>query len=106
MVFAAVLLWYLILGLISFPPAAVVGGKYLYTADLVSLSSHCLPHDKPTWDRAPTPIVVSQLAALLGNHPDQVFVSYLLRGLREGLLISFDISRCSLRAVSHNHPLQ
>ena len=103
-VIAAVSLLIFILGLISFPPAGVVGGRYLYISDLMSLSSHCLPHDNPRWDRAPTPIVTSQLAALLSHHPDRAFVSYIMKGLSEGFSIGFDVARCNLRSVSRNHP--
>ena len=88
----------------SFPPAGVVGGRYLYTADLLELGAHCLAGSSPQWARAPTPIVVSHLASLLCHHPDKVFVSVILRGLSEGFPIGFDSARCSLRSVARNHP--
>ena len=91
-------------GLVSFPPAGVIAGKYQYTADLLLLASFCRSSGKPEWSRAPTPIVIGQLGALLGHHPDATFVSFIMKGLTEGFPIGFEASRCRLRSVARNHP--
>ena len=76
------------LGLLSFPPAGVAGGRYLYTTDLLKLGAFCQADVNPSWAKAPIPINQSHLASLLCHHPDRCFVLWLLRGLDEGFPIS------------------
>ena len=48
-----------------------------------------------------TPLVVAEWEAALTTHPDQVYVQYLLRGLRNGFRIGFDRAH-RLRSVQKN----
>ena len=85
----------------AFPPTGVVGGRYLYTSDLLKLGAFCQADVKPQLGKGSHPY---HLASLLCHHPDRCFVSWLLRGLDEGFPIGFDPARCNLRSVACNHP--
>ena len=80
------------LGLVSFPPAGVVGGRYLYTSDLLKLGTFCQV-DVTTAGQG---LRQSPLASLLCHHPDRCFMSWLLRDLDEWFPIGFDPARCNL----------
>ena len=62
-----------------FSSSRVVGGRYLYTSDLLKLRAFCQADVNPSWARAPTPISQNHLASLLCHHQDRCFVSWLLK---------------------------
>lgn len=78
-------------------------GRYRYTEHLQALET-CIP---PATDlqkkgtQAHTPLVLSQWKQALRNHPDGVFVDYILRGIEHGFRIGFD-RQCHLRSATSN----
>ena len=69
-----------------FSSSRVVGGRYLYTSDLLKLRAFCQADVNPSWARAPTPISQNHLASLLSS-PRQVFCNVAVEGLYKGFPI-------------------
>ena len=71
-------------------------GGYEYTPDLLAREQQGTAEGKPAGQARvqngsiATPLVVAEWEAALTTHPDQVYVQYLLRGLRNGFRIGFD----------------
>jgi hypothetical protein len=67
-------------------------GDYEYAVDLLALEQQGAAKEKPAGQAMmqigsmATPLVVEEWEAALTTHPDQVYVQFLLRGLRRGCL--------------------
>ena len=81
--------------------------SYLYTADLLALSSHINP-SPPLWPpnlRAiTTPLNVEAWRVCLQHHPDSAFVHYIISGLTQGFRIGFSYHDHSCSPATSNHP--
>ncbi len=82
----------------------VVGNRYAYTDDLLHLESYRPPPRRGLFSRGPSPINLHLLSSFLCRHPDQVFASYIFRGLRDGFRIGFAHPSHTLVPATGNHP--
>ena len=89
---------------IDLPPANIIQGRYVYTADLLQLAtlSSCPPCQ--TWPTYQTPIKLDLIAPFLSSHPDQTFASYIHMVLLTGFRIGYNCDRAQLRSRKANHP--
>ena len=89
---------------ITLPPANIIQGCYLYTADLLQLAtvSSCSPYQ--TWLTYLSPIQLNLIAPFLASHPDQAFASYIHMGLLTGFRIGYSDDRALLCSCNANHP--
>ena len=81
----------------------IVGSRYIYTQDLLSLESHQSTQSPLQCSRGPSPLTLDRLQVYLSRHPDQQFSSYVSRGLWNGFHIGFS-HLSPLRPATHNHP--
>ena len=76
-----------------------------YTQDLLDLEM-CIPAQRQEVNRCltsiRTPLQIGQWERALVNHPDQEFVSFLLRGMRGGFRIGYNRRGHSCKPVSRN----
>lgn len=89
---------------ISLPYANIFHGRYRYLGDLLQLEAAISPSVDIKWPRFHTPIQVDKLLPFLASHPDQVFASYIHRGLTSGFRIGFNHSTIQLHSRGSNHP--
>ena len=82
----------------------VVGNRYAYTDDLLRLESYRPPPRRGLFSRGPSPINLHLLFSFLCRHPDQVFASYIFRGLRDGFRIGFAHQSHTPVPATGNHP--
>ena len=89
---------------ISLPPANIIQGSYLYTADLLQLEASSSSSHYLSWPTYQSPIKLDQLTPYLASHPDQNFASYINRGLLTGFRVGYSLDRSLLRSRKANHP--
>ena len=81
----------------------IISGRYRYMEELICLERNHPPLPVIQWPRGPTPVRTHIFASYIHDHPDQMFVSYILNGLYYGFHIGFD-RQCRLKQNWRNHP--
>ena len=88
----------------SLPLMGIIAQRYRYLRDLVQLETSA-PHISPVeWPRCPSPLSPGAFARHLHSHPDQGFVTYILRGIASGFRIGYTGPSHKLISRSSNHP--
>lgn len=85
------------------PCANIVGGRYRYTNELLSLATAVAPQPR-TWPRYSSPVRVELLHPFVAAHPDQAYATYIADGLSNGFRIGFNHRQAPLRSRRRNHP--
>ena len=88
----------------SLPMANIIGNRYLYLQDLLTLDGFRDPSPPALWSKCPSPILVPNWRKFLASHPDQTFAAYIWSGLTHGFRIGCDRNAVNLRSTQRNHP--
>lgn len=89
---------------ITLPPANIIQGHYLYTADLLQLATNSSRPPYQTWLTYRSPIQLHLIALFLASHPDQAFAPYIHMGLLTGFRTEYSDDRALLCSHNANHP--